>query len=281
MGEPAEAHDNMRRMTTDSTETRPGDAWRRGIADSAPPQAIADAAPPRERFLEPERFRWDPEADARQPTPPSRLRAMEALPDGGTVIDVGVGGGKASLGLASRAGLIIGVDPSEDMLASFTASAAALGVAARGVLGSWPEIGAEVEPADVVVSNNAVYGLTEIEDFVEALTAHARHRVVIDVSNEPPPPGMGPLWKAIHGTDRPFRPVADDLEGVLVAMGLKVERDNWVVEGRPRDTAPGSVAFFRRRLMVGEDRDAEIAEVMRTLAPTSHTRAALWWPGTA
>lgn len=197
------------------------------------------------------------------------------------MLDVGVGGGKASLGLAARAGLIIGVDLSEEMLASFEASAAAAGVASRSVLGSWPEAGAEVEPVDVVVSNNALYGVEEIEAFLDALTGHARHRVVLDVSPEPPPLGIAPLWKAIHGIERPTRRIADDLHGVLVAMGVTVEREEAVLAPRPRDTSPAGVAFMRRRLMVGEDRDAEIAELMRTLPPNDQVRVALWWPGGA
>lgn len=272
-------------MTTDpATEgpgARPGDRWRQALRDAAPPPSIADAAPARRRFLEPERFRWDPEADAAQPVLPSRLRALEALPPGGTVLDVGVGGGKASLGLAARAGLIIGVDVDEDMLASFEASAAAAGVASRCVLGSWPEAGAGVEPVDVVVSNNALYGVEQIEAFLDALTTHARHRVVLDVSPEPPPFGIAPLWKALHGVERPTRRVADELQGVLLAMGLAVEREHAVLPARRRDTSPAGVAFMRRRLMVGEDRDPEIAELMRTLPQSEQVRVALWWPGGA
>lgn len=263
------------------TASRPGDRWRQSLRDAAVPPAIAEAAPPRERFLEPERFRWRPDVEGAQPPLRSALRALEALPEGGTVLDVGVGGGKASLGLAARAGLIIGVDVSEAMLASFESSAAALGVASRGVLGAWPEIAPEVDPVDVVVSNNALYGVVEIEAFLEALTTHARYRVVLDVSTEPPPPGIGPLWRAIHGTDRPTRPVADLLHGVLDAMGLAAEREDTVVPSPERDTTPEAVAFLRRRLMVGEDRDPEIAELLRTLPATDRTRVALWWPGAA
>jgi SAM-dependent methyltransferase len=266
---------------TDAPAARPGDGWRAGLRAAAAPQAIADAAPPRRRFLEPEPSCWRPEFDATLPVPRSRLLALEALPDRGTVLDVGVGGGKASLGLAARAGLIIGVDVSEDMLASFEASAREAGVASRGVLGAWPEVGSEVEAVDVVVSNNALYGVEEIEAFLEALTTHARHRVVLDVSTVPPPPGIGPLWRAIHGVERPTRRIADDLHGVLVAMGVAVEREDTVVAPRPRETTPEAVAFMRRRLMVGEDRDAEIAELLRTLPPMEQTRVALWWPGGA
>src|SRR5215212_1189578 len=128
----------MHAMTTD--ETRPGDWWREALARSAVPQSIIDNAPDAEPTLEPERFRWRPEEDAKQPVRPSRRRALEALPKGGSLLDVGVGGGASSLGLVPRAGLITGVDRSEGMLESFTTSARAAGVACRAVLGTWPEV---------------------------------------------------------------------------------------------------------------------------------------------
>ena len=212
---------------------------------------------------------------------PSRKRELEVLRDGDSVLDVGVGGGRACLPLAPPAALLVGVDRSEDMLASFTASAAGVAVAARAVLGDWPEIGAEVEPADVVVCHNAVYGVEEIEAFLDALTTHARRRVVVEVSTVPPPWGLAPMWKAVHGTERPTRPVADLLQGVLAGMGVDAEREDTVVPGQVREVTPERVAFARRRLYVGEERDEEIAHLLRTLPPVDVTVAAVWWDGTA
>src|SRR5215213_5430800 len=113
----------MHAMTQDAP--RPGDRWREALRQSAVPQTIIDSAPDSEEVtLEPERFRWRPEEDAKQPVRPTRRRALEALPEGGSVLDVGVGGGASSLGLAPKPGLIVGVDPLEGMLESFRASAA-------------------------------------------------------------------------------------------------------------------------------------------------------------
>src|SRR5688572_16732999 len=119
-------------MTTDPAARwhRPGDRWRQILLESAVPQEIVDRAPEPAPVLEAQRFRWRPEEDATQPVRPSRRRALEALPDGGSVLDVGVGGGASSLGLVPKAGLITGVDPLPDMLESFAASAAEAGVAA-------------------------------------------------------------------------------------------------------------------------------------------------------
>lgn len=264
-----------------ATQPRPGDQWRQAIRDAAPPRALLDAAPEQPRHLEPEMFRWRPEEDARQPARPSRLRARAALPAGGSVLDVGVGGGASSLGLAPPAGVVVGVDRSEAMLASFLESAAAAGVEARAVHGEWPEVAGRVEPADVAVCHHALYFAEEIEAFLEVLTTRARRRVVVEVSAEPPPSGLAPLWKAIHGTERPTRPVADHLAGVLAAMGVDAEREDVVVPPRPREVTPQLVAFARRRLLVGEERDAEIEELLRALPRSDQRVVAFWWEGAA
>jgi SAM-dependent methyltransferase len=263
------------------TTPRPGDRWREAIAASAVPQAVLDGAPEAAPMLEPQRFRWRPEEDAAQPVRPSRRRALEALPAGGSVLDVGVGGGASSLGLVPTAGLIVGVDPMEAMLESFRASAAAAGVAARAVLGTWPDIAGRVEVADVAVCHHAMYRVEEIEDFVGALTAHARRRVVVELSGHSPLAGLNPLWKLIHGIDRPDPPVADEAQAVLVAMGLAVEREDIVLPARAQEVTPELVAFARRRLYVGPERDPEIEDYLRTREPQPNRVAALWWPGGA
>ena len=265
----------------DDTPPRPGDRWRRSLEDAAVPPSIREKGPDPGWSLEPERFRWRPEEDAQQPVRPSRRRALEALPEGGAVLDVGVGGGASSLGLVPKAGLITGVDRSEGMLESFLASAATAGVEARAVLGTWPDVAVQVEPADVVVCHHAMYGAEEIEDFVDALTASARRRVVVELSALPPTAGLDPLWRALHGVDRPVRRVADEAAEVLAAMGLAVEREDLVLPPKRREVTPELVTFARRRLHVGDERDAEIAELLRAQEPREHGVVALWWPGAA
>ena len=261
--------------------SRPGDEWRKAIRLSAVPQSILDNAPESEVSLEPERFRWKPEEDAKQPVRPSRRRALEALPEGGSVLDIGVGGGASSLGLVPRAGLIIGVAPIPGMLESFEASAAAAGVATRTVLGTWPEAAGEVEAADVAVCHHAMYRVAEIEDFVTAMTERARKRVVVELSAHSPLAALNPLWKIIHGIDRPDIEVADMAQAVLVAMGLDVQREDIMLPPRAQEVTPQLVAFSRRRLYVGPERDPEIEHFLRTREPKEHRVAAMWWPGAA
>jgi len=259
---------------------RPADRWRQAVQAWLVPKAILDEAP-EPVALEPDRFRWRPEEDASQPVRPSRRRALEALPSRGSVLDIGVGGGASSLGLVPQAALITGVDPLPGMLESFAASARAAGVEARAVCGRWPDAAARVEPADVVVCHHAIYGEPEIEPFLAALTASARHRVVIEIGAHPPLIGLNPLFRAFHGIERRDHPVADEAEAVLASMGVAVERKDIVLAAGAPEVSPERTAFVRRRLCLGPEHDAEITEFLRELAPTEQQVAALWWPGGA
>lgn len=268
-------------MTDVAPPPRPADQWRELLRRSAVPQEVIDASPDPQATLEPERFRWRPDDDARQPVRPSRRLALEALPEGGAVLDVGVGGGASSLGLVPRAGLIVGVDALPGMLESFEASAAAAGVAAKAVLGRWPEVATEVGPVDVAVCHHAIYRTEDLEEFVEALTDKARRRVVVEVSDRSPLAGLDPLWTAFYGVERPDWSVADEAEAVMAAMGLGVRREDFVIPPRTHEVTPELVTFCRRRLHAGPDRDAEIEAFLRAREPQEHRVVALWWPGGA
>lgn len=255
--------------------------WREALGEWALPTVIVEAAPESPWSYPPELFRWQPEEDRAKEMRPSRLRALEALPDAGSVIDVGVGGGASSLGLVPPAGRIVGVDESETMLASFAESARAAGVAHDTVAGRWPDVAGDVGLADVVVCHHVFYNVADLEPFVLALTDHARRRVVVELTHLHPQSPLNPLWKALHGIDRPTRPTADDAMGVLSALGLEVEREEVEVAPRWREVTAEVVAFARRRLCLGADRDPEIADLLEEHGGRPQRVVALWWPGTA
>ncbi|MDP9441878.1 MAG: class I SAM-dependent methyltransferase [Actinomycetota bacterium] len=259
----------------------PGARWRDALGEWAIPATIIEAAPESPWSHPPELFRWQPEEDRARQIRPSRQRALEVLPDGGSVIDVGVGGGASSLGLVPRAGRIIGVDESETMLLAFAESARAAGVASETVHGRWPDVAGEVGPADVVVCHHVFYNVGDLEPFASALTDHARHRVVVELSQFHPQSPLNPLWKALHDIDRPTRPTADDAMAVLSAMGLEVQREEVEVAARWREVTPEVVAFGRRRLCLAPDRDAEVAMLLEEHGGRPQRVVTLWWPGTA
>lgn len=262
-------------------EERAADRWREAAAGWLIPQAIIDAAPEPRATLEPAMFRWRPDVDATQPIRPSRKRALEALPQGGSVLDVGVGAGASSFGLAGKAGLITGVDRLPDMLMAFEETARELGVNVRAVLGAWPEAADLVQPADVVVCHHALYAAEDLEGYVRALTDRARRRVVLEMSAHPPLVGLNPLLEKLHGFTRSDWPVADLAQQVIADMGYAVEREDIELHPTPREVTPDWVAFVRRRLYVGPEADPVIEEYLRNREPQTDRQVALWWPGAA
>ena len=203
-------------------------------------------------------------ARAQEPTP-SNLEALRHLPPGGTVLDVGAGAGAASLPLtgAGRARRIVAVDESAAMLAAFRDEAAAANVEAAAVQGRWPDVAGQVEPADVVVCHHVLYNVPDLEAFVAALTSHARRRVVTEITDRHPQVGLGPLWRRVHGLDRPAGPTADDAEAALRHLGLDVRREDWQgTHGCDQADWGEVVAFTRRRLCLPPDREPEVAQAL-------------------
>ena len=272
-------------MTVTDAKAHEGPAarhWRRALGEWAIPEEILAAAPePPWSFSATMFARIAEQALAEERPTSARRAAEEALPAGGTVMDVGVGGGAASLPLAGRAGLLVGVDQGADMLEVFARAAEQAGVAHREVQGPWPEAAALVDTADVVVCHNVLYNVADLVPFASALTDKARHRVVVQVSEDHPTANLNPFWRALHGLERPTSPTGDDALAVLVEMGLDVESEwferPWSTPGMDR---ADRIEAVRRRLCVGPDRDAEIDALLGPdLEATVRRSLAVWWPG--
>lgn len=214
---------------------------------------------------------------------PSRQRAREAVPVGGVVMDIGVGGGASSLPLAPPAGLVVGVDENPAMLEVFAAAADRIGTAHREVEGSWPAVADRVEPADVVVCHHVLYNVADLGPFVAALTARARRRVVVELSAEHPLARLNPLWETIHGIERPTDPTATGAVAVLQELGLDAGVEESTVTGPWGSADRASVIrFARRRLCVGPEWDAEIDAVLGDPADRPPRRiVTIWWDGEA
>jgi SAM-dependent methyltransferase len=268
------------------------DRWRQQLEGWAVPEAILAAAPESPWGFPVGLFRSRARRAGEGPATPSTLEAARHLPEGGSVLDVGAGGGAASLPLAGTAGRLVGVDSSPGMVASFLAAAEAAGVPAEGVEGTWPEVAGRVGPADVVVCHHVLYNVAALGPFAEALTGHARRRVVAELTDRHPLVGLGPLWRRFHDLERPSGPGADDAVAALEALGLAVDRQDW--EHRDRlgfDDFDELVAFTRRRLCLPAERDPEVAEAL--LEQGTHQVDGVWvsgqprrvttlsWPGSA
>ena len=266
--------------------------WRVELAGWAIPDEIVAAAPESPWGFPTELFRTRAERLTAEPSATTRI-ALGALGTGGDVLDIGVGGGATSLPLATVATRITGVDESADMLAGFAASARDTSVEACTVEGRWPDASPDAPTADVVVCGHVLYNAGDPEPFVRALDAHARHRVVVEITPSHPLVWMGDLWRRFHGLERPTGPSADLAVVAIRELGIEVRRED---ESRvPRsggfERREDAIAFVRRRLCLPSDRDAEVAEALGerlaergglwAASPVEHQIVTLWWDRSA
>jgi SAM-dependent methyltransferase len=136
-----------------------------------------------------------------------------------TVLDVGGGAGRYALPLALRAKQVTVVDPSPSMLDALRESVAETGIEnVRAVQAGWEE--ATVEPHDVVLCANVVYGVGDIEPFVRKMEEAAQERVAIVLYMDAPMSRMSPIWAEVHGERRIELPGLPELLPVLWEMEI-------------------------------------------------------------
>lgn len=261
--------------------------WRDALHGWAVPEEILAAAPESPWTL-PVECLQERAAVTQLRTSPALARALEALPRDGTVLDVGVGPGAASLPLASYASQLIGVDRNEELLARFRTAATATPARVETVLGDWPAVAHRVPVADVVVCFHVLYNVADLAPFVAALSAHARQRVVVELPQCYPFAWMNDLWWHFHQLERPHGPSADDAAAALVELGVAYEREDWQQPrwGGFRDRED-AIAMVRRRLCLSPERDGEVAEALGdrltyrdggwSAMPDTTSSVALWW----
>lgn len=259
--------------------------WAEDLASWTIPPEILERAPEPPWGCPPELFAHAAEDAVAPGAPltPSNRRALEALPDGGSVLDVGVGGGAASLPLAPPAASVTGVDENPRMLAAFAGLAEQRGVTHAEVEGTWPAAAGSVAAADVAVCHHVLYNVPELVPFIEALTGKTRRRVVLEITAGHPQSSLNDLWRRFHGTERPSRPTADDAVAVLREMGLDPDVEAWEAPGRWAGVAREVlVGFARRRLCLPPERDPEVAEALDDGFFSGPRRlVTIWWPGGA
>jgi hypothetical protein len=237
------------------------EGWRSAMREWALPEAILAAAPESPWGFPAELFRSRTELAAPGDLTYSNRRARDALPAGGTVLDVGVGAGAASLPLRPRCSLIVGVDSSAELLAEFRGQAQRCKVAVATVLGEWPAVAPSTPVADVVVCNHVAYNVADLAPFAVALASRARRRVVMEVTSRHPTAWMADLWWQFHDLHRPEHPDAGDMVSVLRDAGLAVHRHAEISQRRGGGFArrEDAVAWIRRRLCLAASRDADVA----------------------
>lgn len=247
-----------------TTATTAAARWRAALEEWAIPVEILAAAPESPWQLSPASFAARADRAVREGAiTPSRRRALEALPEGGAVLDVGSGAGAASLPLLTRAARLVAVDGDAAMLAELRARVPPK-VELTVVHGRWPDVAGQVDDVDVVVCNHVAYNMPNLDEAVAAMTTKARRRVVLELTAVHPRSPQNFLWPIFHGIERPSRPTAADAVDVVRETGVDPQTEERV----PADPVlashelPDLVASVRRYLCLGPDRDPEIAAAL-------------------
>jgi 2-polyprenyl-3-methyl-5-hydroxy-6-metoxy-1,4-benzoquinol methylase len=268
------------------------DRWRGDLAAWAIPEHITAAVAESPWVLPRQVFTRRADRMSAAPSGPSYQRALAALDPPGSVLDVGSGAGAASLPLLPRVTSLTAVDTDPQMLELLSERTSAAGVAARTVVGSWPEAAAQAGSADVVTCHHVVYNVPEVRPFLMALTTSARRTGVAEMTTQHPLVSLNALWLRFHGLRRPQSPTAQDLIQVLEAMGLRPGHETWRRPGG-RDYASFAemVDVTRRRLCLPPDRASDVADALadfridpahpEDLGSSGRDVVTLWWPGTA
>jgi len=205
---------------------------------------------------------------------PSRAAALALLGDGGTVLDVGCGGGVAAFALVARATHLTGLDQQQDMLDEFTATATARGVGHRTVLGRWPDVASAAGTADVVVTHHVLHNVVDLPPFLTALTAAARRGVVVEMLAHHPMAWLDPLWARFHDLHRPPPATTDDAVAVLAELGIDPAVTRWERVAPPRQDP----VWVTRRLCLPPDRVPEVDAALDDLIQPRFAATLTWSP---
>ena len=256
----------------------PSQLWREKLEAWAIPQEILNQAPESPWIHPPVLFQIPQMIEMT----PSHEKALEALPENGTILDVGCGGGLAAFAMGKRAAKVIGVDHQNEMLEMFTENARARKIDSEVYLGFWPEVSVKVEKADVTVAHHVVYNVRDIIPFLSAMNLHANKRVVIEMPQHHPLSNLNAAWKYFWNLDRPLKPTPKDLVNVLAEMGIAAHLKSWAAPVRAGQELDELIEFTRIRLCLDKSRDDEIKSFLEAHPqPTARDLATIWWDKTA
>lgn len=198
------------------------------------------------------------QADPRRTGDPLVERLAQWVSPDDTLLDVGGGAGRFALPLALRCRHVTVVEPSDAMVRALHSGAEHAGISNVSVAPhTWEE--ARVEPADVVLCANVLYGPAEIVPFVRKLEENARARVLVLLSMQSPLSAYSPFWPLVHGEPHIDPPALPELMEVLWEMDIFP--DLTMIHAESQQSAPDrrtALELLRRALAVrpGSQEDA-------------------------
>ncbi len=253
------------------------DMWRTNLGAWAIPKEILDQAEVAPWIHPVELFTVESEI----PDTFSHATARAALNEGGSVLDVGCGGGVASMALIPPAGTVIGVDNDQAMLDQYALAATRLGAHHREFLGTWPAVADEVLEADVVVCHHVAFNVPDLEPFIRQLDWHARTRVVLEMPMFHPMSRLSPMWKHFWNLERPTAPSAHDFVEIAREMGFDAQIEVWADAvswgSRNVKSEEQRLVLARRRLCLSADRAEELAAYLAEHPEAPVEIATVWW----
>ncbi|MFO7548737.1 MAG: methyltransferase domain-containing protein [Acidimicrobiia bacterium] len=186
--------------------------------------------------------------------------ARHLLGDGGALLDVGAGTGRASLPLAVEGHLLTAVERDAGMAAALREEAASRRLAIRVLEGPWPDLASVAGSVDVALSAHVVYDVADLGPFLRAMEDVARRGVVVELTRSHPWSGLAPWFRELHGLDRPTGPT----DGDFVAVASEVCEVTPAVERWKRpgglwfESRDEIVGFYARRLVLPPERRPEL-----------------------
>ncbi len=228
----------------------------------------------RVREPEPEDDFYAPVAGTFRPGQPTaaELEVLVALaePDD-RWLDIGAGGGRFALPLASRVREVIAIEPSPAMrrvLAEGAEEAGATNISVHDA--RWPVDG-WTEQADVALAAHCLYDNRKPIPFLEAMERHARRLCVVSLARSPRGVQFARLFEAIHGEAFQPLPALREFVALLGALGRPYEvRRVWAGPAAGPIDPRQAQAFVRRMLWLrpGSEKDRRMCEFVDE-----------WWGG--
>ena len=260
-------------MVDDDAATR----WTQALLGWGIPDAIVDQAPQTPWIHHPESFR--PGGDVLVDTP-SRHRALEglyAVVGEPSLLDVGCGAGRGAFGLVPPAYTVVGVDQQQSMLDVFVEEAGAREIRAQTFLGAWPDVARDPPRCDVVICHHVLYNVPDLVPFLTELTAHAKQRVVIELTLHHPLSKLSDAWSRFWSLERPSSPTAQDALAVVLQLGQRAHYESFLALDEKSEVSDRDVEHTRIRLCLPASRDSDVREFLesRTRAPLE--LATIWW----